>query len=83
MIYILAGTSEQANTFARNNNLKDYRYISRDHALAGVRGLNYVRVGTFYNRADFARLDEMLSVRDMVDVTSQFVGSRSAGKGGE
>ena len=83
MIYILAGTSEQANTFARNNNLKDYRYISRDHALAGVRGLNYVRVGTFYNRADFARLDEMLSVRDMVDVTSQFVSSAKAGKGGE
>lgn len=83
MIYILAGTAEQAKTFARKNNLKDWRYISQEHALVGARGLNYVRVGTFYNRADFARLDEMLSVRDMVDVTSQFVSSTLADKEGE
>jgi hypothetical protein len=83
VIYILAGTAEQAKTFARKNNLKDWRYISQEHALVGARGLNYVRVGTFYNRADFARLDEMLSVRDMVDVTSQFVSSTLADKEGE
>jgi hypothetical protein len=73
MIYVFAGTAHQAHQWMRDNNRspKDARYIDRTDRLRGIeRGLEFVRVGTWYDRKDGREIEHALAARDAVELPS-------------
>lgn len=65
-IYVLAGSSGQFRAFvdARQKSPTDYVYLHSPDQLRGVRGVNVVRFGTWYDRSDLGEFELALRVAD-------------------
>lgn len=70
MLFIVAGTAEQAYRYAMSINLQrnEYRYVWSPNVLRGMsRGLKFVRVGTWSDRKDLRRIFNILKGREAVE----------------
>lgn len=65
MIFILAGTFEEARDWARENSVPDveWRFIDKPGTLNGWRRQPFVRVGTYANRPDALYIFDSLKIR--------------------
>jgi len=65
-IIVLAGNYRQAAQWARENGISphDFIYPDREEKIMGLRGLNYVRVGTFWERDDAFRIMDRLIISE-------------------
>lgn len=72
-LYILAGTYQQAQHFARSNGVASWRYVGTYTDLYGVRGAEYVCVGTWSERRDRLHIEAEIGVREFVDVTDRYL----------
>lgn len=77
MIYIVAGTAEQANRWIRSNGMTPAytRYVHSPRVLRGIeRGSKYIRVGTWYEHRDIPEIDEMLTNLQAVELSVSSTG---------
>lgn len=58
MLYILAGSFKQAEIFANRHRLRktDYLYLNSPNDVRGLRSFSYIKVGTYYERANISDL---------------------------
>jgi hypothetical protein len=72
VLFVLAGHYSQAENWVRQHldPRRPWTYIHRDTQLAGHRGFPFVRVGSWYERADLDEVEQMLAEREAVEVTS-------------
>ena len=66
MIAVVAGNFKQYANFIRENDLntKEYFYVSSFEKILGLRQLNYVLYGTYYEREDFNKIERELQIRE-------------------
>jgi len=65
MIFVLAGTNEEAITWAHENSVPDgeWRFIYGTKALIGWRRQPFVRVGTYASRPDALYIFDTLKIK--------------------
>jgi beta-lactam-binding protein with PASTA domain len=61
-LYIFAGTYNQARHYARGAGLsvEEWQYISNSDSLRGIRNIQYVKTGTWYDRSDWHLIETRL-----------------------
>lgn len=62
MIFILAGTYQQAKDAARGLPPKEWRYVFERRTLLGIHGGTYRIVGTFWERRDAAEIYDIVRI---------------------
>jgi hypothetical protein len=65
MIFVLAGTNEEAKTWAHENSVPDtdWKYIESPRTLLGWRRQPFVRVGTYASRPDALYIFDTLKIK--------------------
>ena len=74
MLFIIAGTGQQADDYARSINLKcnEYRYVWSPNILRDMpRGLKFVRTGTYYDRKDMYEIFAVLKKQGAIEISEK------------
>ncbi len=63
-LYILAGNKQEADNWAFENHRSrsDYYYVENETHIRGMRNIEYIIIGTFWDRPDAQQLHDMLRV---------------------
>lgn len=69
-LFILAGNQFEARDYAVSKSLRlqDWRYIISPLRLKGLRGCNYIKVGSWKNRGDLANVTEELAIQQFKEI---------------
>lgn len=71
MLFIIAGTGQQAADYAKEHGLKcnEYRYVWNPDVLKGTPcGLKFIRTGTWYDRKDMREIFNALKGREAIEI---------------
>jgi len=73
-IYVIAGTNQQAENFAKSWGLRkqDYVYINRPERLFGIEDkFKYVKIGTYYTNKNLQNINKEIRFRKGIEITAK------------